>query len=209
MDEKEGMEEYEGVKFRCMRKNRNFDFDDRLAQLDRWCYLLAELGLTPLHSLGASGNQSCRVANESFIITKSGMIPGQNFAPENYCKITGYDNESGTVYANGQCDPSSESVLHCLIYRKFPTMHSVMHGHSNLFIQHAKALELPVTSKFYEYGTIQLAESVLDVLDERNRFIILKNHGFVAVGKSVHSAGSLVLEQYSALLELLKGKDNL
>ncbi len=198
------MEKYEGVKFRCRREGKHFEFDDRLKQLNRWAYLLSELGLTPLHQAGASGNLSYRVDAVTFIITKSGMIPEEDLVSENYSQIIGYDEKTKTILAKGQNEPSSESVLHHLIYQTYPRIQSILHGHSNLFLRYAEALHLPVTSKFHDYGTVELASSVLDVLDEQNSFVLLKNHGFVAVGESIQLAGTLVLEKCSGLLEVLK-----
>ncbi len=201
------MEIYEGVKFQCVQKKLNFDFDDRLHQLNNWVYLLSELGLTPLHPQGASGNHSYRSGKTSFVITKSGMVPEKKLVVGSYSSVLRCDEAKGVIYS-GQAQPSSESLLHHLVYLNYENLNCVMHGHSHLLLQYADNLALPVTHEYYAYGTSELAKSVLDVMDENNRFVILKDHGFVAVGESVRMAGKLVLKKYAELLRVLQGEVN-
>ncbi len=196
---------YKGVKFQYVKKAASFDFDKRLYYLNRWAHLFFELGLAPLHSGGAAGNHSYRTAKESCIITKSGMAPRREPVVEQYVALLGYDEEKRIIYA-GRSHPSSESVLHYRIYQNFPGVQSVMHGHSRLFLQYAQALHLPVTEALHPYGTPELAESALELLDGNNRCIILKDHGFVVVGESIQMAGKLVLEKYIDLLKMLRAE---
>ena len=69
------MEHYTGVKFGYEKAGDLFSFDGRLALLNSWSFVLAQLGLTPVHAEGAYGNQSYRTGNNSLIITCSGMVP--------------------------------------------------------------------------------------------------------------------------------------
>ena len=48
-----------------------------------------------------------------------------------------------------------------------------------------RALNIPVTKEFHAYGTPELAQSALDIVDHINSFFILKDHGFVALGKDI------------------------
>ena len=49
------------------------------------------------------------------------------------------------------------------------------------------------TEKEEEYGTVALVQGVLDVLGENN-FLIMKNHGFISLGKTMQEAGELSLK---------------
>lgn len=200
------MEVYEGVKFHCHCEGRAFEFDKSLVELHRWSYLLSELGLTPLHPQGASGNLSCRRLGESFYVTKSGMIPEKVFSVSGYTLVQDYDEVTETLVFRGESSPSSESVMHSLIYRQFPEVKAVMHGHSGLFLQFSEILGIPVTKEYCEYGTRELALSILEILSETQRFALLRDHGFVAIGDSMDLAGGLVLEKYSELLEILRNE---
>jgi ribulose-5-phosphate 4-epimerase/fuculose-1-phosphate aldolase len=198
------MEIYTGVKFKCLRKSGAFAFDERLAALNTWAFILAGLGLTPVHPGGAYGNQSYRSGSSSLIITKSGMIPEKDLLPDNYVHIDGFDKGSGTFFIQGKSNPSSESILHYYIYREFTEIGAIMHGHSLLLEQYAANLAIPVTSTFQPYGTFELAESAVEILQSGAGFILLKNHGFVAIDKDIDSTGNLVLEYYGKLIALLK-----
>lgn len=198
------MEIYTGVKFKCQKCGNTFTFDGRLALLNTWVFILAGLGLTPVHQGGAYGNQSYRSGENSLIITKSGMIPEMDMMPENYVLIEAFDKQSGTFYSKGVSNPSSESLLHYSIYKEFPDVGAIMHGHSRLIEQYATDLAIPVTRTFQPYGTAALAESAVDLLKSGTGFILLKDHGFVATGRDIDATGNSILDYYAMLIALLK-----
>ena len=200
------MEYYTGIKFTCTKIGDVFDCDERLTTLNSWTWILAELGLTPVHPDGAYGNQSYRSEGDSIVITKSGMLPEQRLVIENYTLIEGHDRKTGNMITRGRSEPSSESLLHLLIYREFPGVGAIMHGHSRLFEHYADQLFIPVTPAFHPYGTIELAQSTTEFLKENGEFIFMKNHGFVAIGMDIDTTGRLVLGYYGRLLDLLKSR---
>ncbi len=200
------MEIYTGVKFKCLRCGGTFPFDERLAQLNTWAFILAGLGLTPVHPGGAYGNQSFRSGDTSIIITKSGMIPAIDLVAENYVLIEGFDQQDGIFYVKGVSDPSSESILHYAIYKEFLDIGAIMHGHSRLLEQYAMDLAIPVTRTFQPYGTSALAESAIELMRSGTGFILLKEHGFVATGRDIDAAGNLVLDYCARLIAVLQKK---
>ena len=198
------MEIYTGIKFVCTNMGPIFPYDERLTVLNTWAHILAELGLTPIHSAGAYGNQSYRAGTQSMIITKSGMVPEQNLRVENYVLIEDFDQFSGKFKTWGVGDPSSESILHAAIYTHSPGTGAILHGHSKLLEQFAKQLGIRVTPDFHPYGTAALADSAVQLLTDGDSLIILKNHGFVAVGNDIATAGKLVLTFFGKLIDLMK-----
>ncbi len=199
------MEIYEGVKFQHRRLNNDFSYDTRLSSLNHTAYIFSQLGLTPVHPEGAYGNQSYRTSENSFIITKSGMVPGVDVESSNYCEIVGFDKLTNTFSSHGENVPSSESFLHNEIYASQSSVHVILHGHSTLLNIHSNALNIPTTSHFFDYGTIELAHSALE-LATRNSFFILKDHGFVALGSDIKATEKMVLDYYLQLINLLKNK---
>ncbi len=198
------MEKYEGIKFSCRRISESFSKEYRLTELDRWVYIFAELGLAPVHSEGAYGNHSFRVGTDAFLITRTGMVPQATMNEQDYCLVEGYDEKSATFLIRGKNEPSSECFLHLFIYRAHPQIKTIMHGHSSLLNQYAAPLGIPETSEKHPYGTIDLAQSALNVLKRNVPFFILKDHGFVAVGNDINTTGNLVLSHYAKLLDMLK-----
>jgi ribulose-5-phosphate 4-epimerase/fuculose-1-phosphate aldolase len=201
-----GMENYQGIKFAYRRINNAFSCAAaQLIPLNQWAFLLSQLGLTPVHAEGAYGNQSCRTGHISFLITKAGMIPTEGLTADNYCHILDLDERTNAFHIEGPSIPSSESMLHNLLYRSQPRINAVLHGHSTLFLKYAQLLKIPTTKTFQPYGTHELALSALELLDESEttRFFILKDHGFVALGNTVEEAGRVTLEFFKKLIMLL------
>jgi len=103
------------------------------------------------------------------------------------------DLESGIVYAIGSRKPSSEAMVHYAIYHARPDIQAVFHGHCDKISRDAEKLGIPITSREEPYGTIALVERVLESLDGLD-FLEMRNHGFLALGKSLDDAGNLALK---------------
>ncbi len=198
------MEQYQGVKFQFSQSAPSFDYDRKLEILNRWVFLFTELGLAPLHSTGAYGNQSYRTTSSSFIITQSGMSPQKQLNAANYVHVIGFDAANGTFMTEGPATPSSESFLHNVLYEALPHINTILHGHSSLLGKYAQQLDIPVTKHFHDYGTPELAESALQMASGNTLFFILKDHGFVALGKDIETAGEITLGYYMKLISLLR-----
>ncbi len=197
------MEHYSGVKFELRREADFFAVDERLPVLNRWVFILGELGLAPVHAEGAYGNHSYRKEGNSFVITRSGMMPCAEMLAENYCLVD-YCKKDGLFRVRGRNNPSSECFLHDSIYHHFPRIGAIMHGHSALLNIHAETLNISVTSQEFPYGTRELAQAALKLQGTGPSFFIMKNHGFVASGEDISSAASLVLHHFKGLVELLQ-----
>ncbi|WP_297493925.1 methylthioribulose 1-phosphate dehydratase [Acidocella sp.] len=73
---------------------------------------------------GSSGNLSARIDGERIAITRSGVHKGRLSEAD----IIAVDY-AGQALAEGQ-KPSAETLLHCQLYRLFPPVGAVLHGHS-------------------------------------------------------------------------------
>ncbi len=73
---------------------------------------------------GSSGNLSARIDAERIAITRSGVHKGRLSEAD----IIAVDY-AGQALAEGQ-KPSAETLLHCQLYRLFPPVGAVLHGHS-------------------------------------------------------------------------------
>lgn len=200
------METYQGVKFNYTALSHSCPIHPLLDRLNTWVTLFSDLGLAPVHPSGAYGNQSIRTSGDSFIITRSGLLPERELNTASYTMVESYDDVDSTFMIHGQSPPSSESFLHARLYREDETVNSILHGHSPLINSYADRLNIPVTDRFCDYGTIELAESALEIMNVDTRFFILRDHGFVALGETVDEAGKLTLDYYSRILAILQAE---
>ena len=73
---------------------------------------------------GSAGNLSARIDASTIAITRSGVHKGRLTAAD----IIAVDYD-GKALTEGQ-KPSAETLLHCQLYRLFPPVGAVLHGHS-------------------------------------------------------------------------------
>jgi ribulose-5-phosphate 4-epimerase/fuculose-1-phosphate aldolase len=169
-------------------------------ELKEWSEKFQKNGLTPEFKGNYTGNLSFR-SKKGFVITASGLKSKENLSNDCFVYVKNYDEQNNTVYIEGSRQPSSEAVMHFLIYKTRKEVNAVFHGHNDAIIMNAEKLGFPVTEREYEPGTIELAKEVLKVLGDKN-LIVLKNHGFVSLGRTMKEAGELALATLKRSKEL-------
>jgi len=169
------------------------------AELLDWCRKFSESGLAPLDGEKSHGNLSFR-AGEGLIITASGSNLGKCSEKE-LVEVVECDSEKFCAKVVGLSEPSSETFIHSEIYKKRPELNAIFHGHSELILKHAEELGVPVTEKFAQYGTIELINEIINIL-EGNMFIVAREHGFFAMGKDMEEAGKIALDYLEKAKEL-------
>ncbi len=166
---------YVGVKFEVVHLPAQKLEDPRVPELIRIGKTLAEKGFCPENS----GNLSFRVAS-GFVITTAGSELGRLTA-ENFVLVKDVDLEKKKVVCEGKSQPSSEAMMHKMIYDARPDVNVILHAH---------ALDLKgvvTTAKEFSYGTLEFARSAVEVLKDHDQ-VILRNHGFVSAGKKISEA---------------------
>ena len=181
---------FSAVKFKTVFESRSYPEDVRNAELKKWCRIFHDRGLARPHKYGSFGNLSYRAhkGGNSFIITGSGVRFGDEWVEDPFVKVLNCDVEKAIVYAEGTREPSSESLLHYSIYAARPEVNAVFHGHSREVLARADDLGLQQTVTEEPYGSVSLARSVLDVLNDFF-FISIRGHGFIALGTGMEDAG--------------------
>jgi ribulose-5-phosphate 4-epimerase/fuculose-1-phosphate aldolase len=173
--------------------------DARIDELKEWSERFQKNGLTPEFEGNYTGNLSFR-SREGLVITASGLKSKENLGNDCFVYVKNYDEQANAVYVEGRRQPSSEAVMHYLIYKTRKEINAVFHGHNKAIVMNAEKLGFPVTEREHEPGTIALAKEALKVLGD-NKLIVLKNHGFVSLGGTLKEAGEL------ALAALKRGKE--
>jgi L-fuculose-phosphate aldolase len=176
-------EVYTGTKFRTVQVHPEPPRHERSPRLVHWCRRFAELGLAGK----AMGNLSFRTDN-GFIITPTGTDP-LTLTVDDLVEILGVDVQQREVYAVGKREPSSESLMHQGIYRARADVMAIFHGHSAAVLEAAARLRLPITAREQPYGTPEMAAEVVAILG-RHSFVIMRNHGFIALGGTMDEAGA-------------------
>jgi ribulose-5-phosphate 4-epimerase/fuculose-1-phosphate aldolase len=183
-------EEYSGVKFKVELKDCEPPSDTRVDELVYWCGVFHQKNLAPPYPGGSYGNLSFRekADNNSFIITGTSIGLKDELDNSSFVRVAGCSLKERIIYAEGLRCPSSESMLHYSIYNSRPDVQAVFHGHAKEFLKTRLDLNFPETATIAPYGSMELVNSVMDILGYQN-FIIIKNHGFVSLGNTMKETG--------------------
>lgn len=176
------MEVYVGTKFRTIFAGKTPPASPHINELISWCRRFAELGLAP----GGSGNMSFR-SKDSFIVSRTAGHLGLIKADE-FVEVLKADIASKELTVMGAHEPSSESMMHAAIYAARPEVGAVFHGHHDKMLRQGEKLGLAVTEHEQPYGTPEFVQEILKILG-KNKFFLMRNHGFVALGKDMEEAG--------------------
>ena len=181
-------------KFKTIFLGKTSPKDARLKRLKYWCGEFHRCGLTPCYGRGSYGNFSFRVkiGSNGFIITASGLKLKNNPKDNSFFYVADVDMDKKEVSGYGTRLPSSESLLHFAIYRKRKDVAAIFHGHCTELLKTASARGIPCTFREEPYGSPALVRSVLKILG-RHKFLIMKNHGFISLGKDMDRAGRRAL----------------
>ena len=179
------------IRFNTVFVSNKILSDPKIDELKEWSKKFQKNGLTPEVGGNYTGNLSFR-SKEGVVITTSGLKNKEKLTDNCFVYMKDYNEKNNTFYIEGKKQPSSELIMHYLIYKTCEDINAVFHGHNDVIVKNAKKLKLPITGKEYEWGTIQLAKEVLKVLGD-NKLVVLKNHGFVSLGKTMKEAGELAL----------------
>jgi L-ribulose-5-phosphate 4-epimerase len=160
----------------------------------------------------APGNLSARTpASNRIHITPSGLPKG-SLKPEDLVTVN-LDAER----INGKLRPSSETHVHCSIYRRRSDVNGIVHLHTPMCMAYAvtnKNLEattielagvtggpVPI-ARYVTPGTKELGEVTAEALGLSNA-VIMRNHGLVAVGRTLRNAFDTALSvEYTAMVNV-------
>lgn len=195
------MEKYSEPKFKTVFPSNNLPKIKKSYELIKWFRRFHNICLAPEYKKGSSGNLSFRY-KDGFII-KGTKTYFRNIKPNELVFIKKFDLKNKVTYCIGKNIPSTELQMHHLIYEKKKSVNAVFHVHDYKIMGKAEKYGIPVT-KVTEAGTEKIGYDVLRCLNGKNNFVIMKNHGVVAVGKTMKEAGNLILKYHKIAVEELK-----
>ena len=96
--------------------------------------------------------------------------------------------------------------MHWLIYKNRPEAHAIIHAHDELATRpELLAGDVQESEREEPYGTIELARMAISTFKQDRRIIVLKNHGYVAIGPDLDRTCDLVVETHLKLLGKQEG----
>lgn len=147
-----------------------------------------------------SGNFSAFYKEKGFVLITPSGVSRSSLKPEDICVI---DLDGNVIEWNGKNKPSSEVMMHILIYKSRPDVKAVVHTHarySTVFAILNKEIP-PIVGEFAfvgnknniqvapygKAGTYAVAENVAAKLKDSDSCLI-QSHGAVAIGENLESA---------------------
>ena len=181
--------EYQGTKFTTNLSRRAIT-SSAIKEIQSWAAFFARNNCAPALPGGYGGNLSCREA-DTFLITASGANLA-DLTQTQIVRIIDANLDMQIVWAEGSCLPSSETLLHAAIYQNRPQINAIFHGHYPVFEDNFTKLGIPITTETADYGSMKLVNDVLAILG-KEKFILLRDHGFISLGKTCQEAGENVV----------------
>ena len=190
---------------------------DKLYSLKKEIVDLCKELLKEKHVIGSAGNVSVRINenNKEYVLITPSNVRYDEMTPEDILTI---DMEGKVM--EGNRNPSVEKQMHLSIYQNREDVNAIIHAHS-IYSTILSALNLsipPVFEEFVPYiggevlcakygeaGTEELAEGVLNALEERNA-VLLANHGNLCCGSHLDGAYTVLkyLERGAKIYYLAK-----
>lgn len=189
------MDDYVGVKFLAIQSEQDPPPGfGKLFNLFKECTDdLRAHDMTPKNA----GNISMRFA-KGIAITSSGSNLGM--LEENeivFVRLCSLDEH--TVEYIGPNLPSSEAFMHYLIYRSRRDASAVVHAHDQATSELSVG-QVKETAREEPYGTLELARIACETFSRDENIIVLRNHGYVAIGNSLREATDLIISTHLKLL---------
>ncbi|MXY45155.1 MAG: class II aldolase/adducin family protein [Dehalococcoidia bacterium] len=175
----------------------------------------------PGNPVGSNGNVSVRASMDGAMIVTATQLPNKRrLQPNDFVVLDRYtfapdDENVSRAYYSGSKLPSSESILHWYFYRKHSHINAIVHVHENTELLYSSAslaawegLGVIETARYGDAGTVDLPQSVEEVIENLGQYVILKDHwpewdkahtGTVVFGESLDEAVNRAVEVHEGL----------
>lgn len=148
------------------------------------------MGLTPSYGPGDHGNLSCRISRGILISARE--TSKVDLQPAQLVHVLGKEDalRGPRVICRGPALPSTDTLMHLAIYEQRPDIGAIVHGHDNQLLRRAEALKLSITHTSAKTNSFELIDE-MRALSVTHDFMILRDHGFVALGPTLDAAWEL------------------
>jgi len=193
------MDGYVGVKFDAVRLDDALPSScDGLFERFKACGdRLASYGMAPANGGNLSERTGATLA-DGLAITCSGCNLGL-IDPDEISWVESCSLEHEQVRFAAPHRPSSEAMMHWLIYRDFPAARAIVHAHDEAATTDAALARIATSHHEEPYGTVGLARAATDTFARGDDIIVLRNHGYVARGETLEEAAERVVRMHLEL----------
>jgi len=198
-------------RFETHQRDKRIDQHPQLQGLADWCERFDEQGLTPVEGGASAGNLSFRTT-AGFVITPTRSRLKAGLSADHFLEVVrvellgAHDFRvhflgGGQPPREGGRIPSSDTLMHHLIYCARPDVQAVFHGHDAMVLARQELLGVPVTGRATQFGTVEDARETVRCLADED-YMIRREHGFLSVGRTMRHAGELALRIHHRALAL-------
>jgi ribulose-5-phosphate 4-epimerase/fuculose-1-phosphate aldolase len=162
----------------------------RAQDILRWAATLASWGFAPSYGPGDHGNLSCRTPRGLLVSARETRKSG--LQPDDLVEVVGMTPGHGrpALECRGLKLPSTDAWMHLRMYALRPDIHAILHGHDTVALAQAGSLGLPVTDQSAAMPSVELVDDAC-ALAARHDYLVLRDHGFLALASSLDEAGKL------------------
>lgn len=180
-------------------------------EMIHWGRIMGHLRMAPyVTGKGWAGNIGFR-ENQIIWVTPSGGIINDIQLED----IVGITERKDKIVLLGHPErkPTSEWEIYWGIFKKRQDINAILHGHDLLTLETAEKLkkdypeEVALTKSVTDAGSSEFRDDMLEILTYANSYLIGREHGFFALGRTFYEAGKLALEFRSRSNELMIGKE--
>ena len=187
------------IKFNCTWIEEELPDKNIIDELNNWRQKLYNKQLIGAYTDGIGyGNISCRLADDSFLITGTATGNISRLTDMHYTRVSGFDIANNAVTCRGPIKASSESLTHAIIYASLPDVNAVVHIHNHQLWQ--KLLnKVPTTSPEVAYGTPEMAFEIKRLLKSTDandeKILVMAGHedGLIAFGGDLKATANKFL----------------
>lgn len=182
---------------------------DEFSELEKWRETLYNLNLIGeyLPEKIGYGNLSQKkdylshhkTPKPQFVITATQTGGLKKLDGTTYTRVLDFDLEKQSVKVKGPMEASSEALTHAAVYNSNEKITAVFHIHCKEIWQGMIDSGYDGTPKNVPYGTKEMADSVTELIKDKNSgLIVMKGHedGVISYGENLLEAGKLILEVY-------------
>ncbi len=181
-----------GRNFKTIIREEKIPNPPQVKELLRWCIILTNMTL--LH--GARGEISFRTPRGFAITANDARLSSLN--SNHIVEVLEYNQPENALYVRGRKEPSTESLLHYVIYRKRPDVNAIFHIFDSTMLNAHFDLDIPVISRYSP-------EEILRTLEKQDA-IAIKNNGLLFLGASLKDAGNLIVQKHTEEFRMRLGR---